>query len=64
MRRCVDSLGVVTMSISLESVSAKYLTAKKLFGGSRKEYKSTITKWTAWGNGVDLDPINGSSIAV
>ena len=37
------------MSISFESVSVKYLAAKKLSGGTRKEYKSTITKWTAWG---------------
>jgi hypothetical protein len=44
------------MSISLEAVSAKYLTAKKLSGGTRKEYKSTITKWIAWGKGVDVDP--------
>ena len=50
------------MSISLEAVSAKYLTAKKLSGGSRKEYKSTITKWTVWGNGVDVDQINRSHI--
>ena len=50
------------MSISLEAVSAKYLTAKKLSGGTRKEYKSTITKWTAWGNGVDVDQINRSHI--
>lgn len=46
------------MSISLEAVAAKYLTAKKLSGGTRKEYKSTITRWTAWGNGVDVDEIN------
>ena len=50
------------MSISLEAVSAKYLTAKKLSGGTRKEYKSTITKWTAWGNGVDVDQIDRSHI--
>jgi hypothetical protein len=37
------------MSISLEAASAKYLTAKKLSGGTRKEYKSTITKWIFWG---------------
>ena len=50
------------MSISLEAVSAKYLTADNLSGGSRKEYKSTITKWTVWGNGVDVDQINRSHI--
>jgi hypothetical protein len=50
------------MSISLEAVSAKYLTAKKLSGGSRKEYKSTITKWTAWGKGVDIDQIERTHI--
>ena len=50
------------MSISLESVSAKYLTAKKLSGGTRKEYKSTVTKWTTWGNGVDVGEITRSHI--
>ena len=40
-----------------ESVSVKYLTTKKLSGGTRKEYKSTVTKWTAWGTGVDLDKV-------
>jgi hypothetical protein len=50
------------MSISLEAVSAKYLTAKKLSGGTRKEYKSTITKWTAWGKGVDVDQISRSQL--
>ena len=37
------------MSISLEAVSAKYLTAKKPSGGTRKESESTITKWITWG---------------
>jgi site-specific recombinase XerD len=50
------------MSNSLEAVSAKYLTAKKLSGGTRKEYKLTIKKWVAWGNGVDVDQINRSHI--
>ena len=50
------------MSISFESVSVKYLAAKKLSGGTRKEYKSTITKWTAWGSGVVVDEINLSHI--
>ena len=50
------------MSISLESVATKYLTAKKLSGGTRKEYKLTISKWIAWGEGVDVDQINRSHI--
>jgi hypothetical protein len=50
------------MSISFEAASAKYLTAKKLSGGTRKEYKSTITKWITWGKGVDVDQINRSHI--
>ena len=41
------------MSNSVEAISAKYLTAKKLSGG---------TKWTAWGNGVNVDEINRSHI--
>ena len=43
---------------SVEAISAKYLTAKKLSGGTRKEYNSTVTKWTAWGNGfVKMIPV-------
>jgi hypothetical protein len=50
------------MSISLEAISVKYLTAKKLSGGTRKEYKSTVTKWIAWGNGVDVDQIEKTHV--
>ena len=45
------------MSISLERVAEKYLVAKKLSEGTRKEYRSTVTKWLAWGQGVDVDQI-------
>jgi len=45
------------MSISLEKVAEKYLVAKKLSAGTRKEYRSTVTKWLAWGQGVDVDQI-------
>ena len=58
----VDGSGVVTMSNSVEVIAAKYLTKKKLSGVTPKEYKSTVTKWTAWGNGVDVDQINRSHI--
>ena len=50
------------MSNSVETIAAKYLIAKKLSGGTRKEYKSTVTKWTIWGNGVDVDQIGRSHI--
>jgi hypothetical protein len=43
------------MSISLEIVAEKYLVAKKLSAGTRKEYRSTVTKWLAWGQGGDVD---------
>ena len=42
------------MSISLENVAERYLTARKLSSGTQKEYRSTITKWTAWGQGVEV----------
>jgi hypothetical protein len=45
------------MSISLEKVAEKYLVAKKLSAGTRKEYRSTVTKWLSWGQGVDVDRI-------
>ena len=35
------------MSNSLEVILAKYLTAKKLSGRTRKEYRSTVVKWDA-----------------
>ncbi len=41
----VDGPGVVIMSISLEKTAEKYLVAKKLSAGTRKEYRSTVTKW-------------------
>ena len=53
----VDGLGVVTMSISLENVTEKYLASKKLSSGTCKEYRSTVTKWIAWGKGVTVDEI-------
>ena len=58
----VDGPGVVTMTISLETVVAKYLDAKKLSGGTRKEYKSTIAKWLAWEGRVDVDKIERAHI--
>jgi hypothetical protein len=50
----VDGPGVVVMAISLENVAEKYLAAKKLFAGTQKEYRATVTKWMAWGKGVDV----------
>jgi hypothetical protein len=47
-----DGPGVVVMSISLEIVAEKFLVAKKLAIGTQKEYRSTVTKWLAWGQGV------------
>jgi hypothetical protein len=44
------------MSISLEKVAEKYLVAKKLSAGTRKEYRSTVTKWLTWGQGVAMNP--------
>ena len=43
--------------ISLEKVAEKYLVSKKLSAGTRKEYRSTVTKWLTWGQGVDVDQI-------
>jgi len=45
------------MSNSLEIVAEKYLASKKLSSGTCKEYRSAVTKWTAWGKGVDVDQI-------
>lgn len=45
------------MSHSIESVAAKYLNARKLSPGTCKEYRGTVTKWTAWGKGVNVDQI-------
>ena len=46
------------MSTSPEKVAEKYLVAKKLSAGTRKEYRSTVTKWLTWGNGVNVDRID------
>ena len=48
---------VVPMSRSLDSVAAKCVVAKKLSSGTCKEYRGTVAKWIAWGNGVDVDQI-------
>ena len=45
------------MSISLEKVTEKYLVSKKLSAGTIKEYRSTVTKWLVWGQGVDVGEI-------
>jgi hypothetical protein len=45
------------MSISLENAAELYLVTKKLSSRTCKEYRSTVTKWTAWGKGVDVDQI-------
>jgi hypothetical protein len=50
------------MSISLETVVVKYLDARKLSGGTRKEYKSTIAKWLVWEGHVDIDKIERTHI--
>ena len=50
------------MSISLERVAEKYLVAKKLSEGTRKEYRSTVTKWLSWGQGVEVDQIERQHI--
>ena len=39
--------GVVVMSITLEKIAEKHLGAKKL-SGTRREYRSTVTKWLTW----------------
>ncbi|MCA9190990.1 MAG: phage integrase N-terminal SAM-like domain-containing protein [Planctomycetales bacterium] len=58
----VDGLGAVTMTINLETVFIRYLKAKKLSGGTCKEYKSTLTKWLSWGNGVEVEGIERSHV--
>ena len=50
------------MSISLESVVVKYLEAKKLSRGTRKEYQSTVTKWNSWESHVDFDEIERAHV--
>ena len=45
------------MSIRLERVAEKDRVAKKLSDGTRKEYRSTLTQWLVWGQGVDVDRI-------
>ena len=41
---------------------SKYLVSEKLSSGTCKEYRATLTKWLAWGKGVDLDRIERSHI--
>ena len=46
------------MTIRLENVAEEYLSSRKLSSGTRKEYRSTVTKWIVWGQGVDVDQIS------
>ena len=50
------------MSISLEKVAEKYLATKELSSGTCKEYRATVTKWIAWGKGVDVDQIERTHV--
>ena len=50
------------MSISFEKVAEKYFAARTLASGTKKEYKSTVTKWKAWGNGANVDQIERTHI--
>jgi len=50
------------MSIKLETVFIHYLKAKKLSGGTRKEYKSTLAKWLAWGKDIEIGSIERTHI--
>ncbi len=58
----MSTAGSRHMSISLEKVAVKYLTTKKLSSGTCKAYRATVTKWIAWGNGVDVDQIERTHI--
>ena len=62
MRRQVHGLGVGTMSISLETVVAKYLEAEILSRGTRKEYKSTIAKRLGWEGCAGVAEIEGTHV--
>ena len=51
------------MPVNLETAVAMYLSAKeKLAPATRKDYKSTLKKWSTWGKGVDLDKLERSII--
>ena len=50
------------MSISFEKVAEKYFAARTLSEGTKKEYKSTVSKWLAWGYGVNVDQIDRTHI--
>lgn len=50
------------MSNSLEAILAKYLTAKKLSGRTRKEYRSMAAKWDAWGKVNDVDDFDRTHV--
>lgn len=54
---------VVSMTINLETAVTKYLKFKKLSRGTSKEYRSMLTKWLAWGKGVQVDQIENRRFA-
>jgi hypothetical protein len=50
------------MSISLKKAAEKYLAGRSLSAGTQKEYRSTVTKWLCWGQGVEVDQIERQHI--
>ena len=50
------------MPINLEDVVDRYLRAKKLSGGTRSEYYTTIKKWTQWGASVPIEQLGRQKV--
>ena len=50
------------MPTNLKDAVERYLRARKLAGGTRNEYCTTLKKWTQWGAGVPVEELRRRDI--
>ena len=50
------------MSTNLETAVERYLRARRLSGGTRDSYFTTLKKWTEWGAGVPIEDLRRHDI--
>lgn len=58
----VANAGATTMPTSLKNATKKYLNARNLSLGTRREYQTTITKWQKWKGRVSIERLDRPTI--
>lgn len=62
MGASTGGMGASPMPTSLKTAVLSYLRAGNLAIGTRKEYLSTLRKWTEWGGGVPVEELTRPEI--